>query len=156
MMSYSNQTTTPTKTKNFKNNKNEECGEENSEEAKVGDQVFPPATTRSTRSSGKASVGRSRGKSSRTEPYGPATKRRDSRVLLTKMDVVDYKVDKTGTTFRITMGADGNYLQKEQVDPQPGPSGLGSPLLPAAEKTREELSCTCGDNERRRLPNRNR
>jgi len=45
--------------------------------------------------------------------------------------VVDYKVDKQGSTFRFTLGADGGFLRKEEINPRPGPSGLGSPLPPA-------------------------
>jgi len=53
---------------------------------------------------------------------------KEPRVRLTRVDVVDYKVDKQGSTFRFTLGADGGFLRKEEINPRPSPSGLESPL----------------------------
>lgn len=138
---------TPTKIKNQNQNKNNNYnnnedgksngGEESREIMEVGQQVFPPATSRATRSSGKE-MSVARGRTSRSSPYDPA-RVVTPHVRLTKVDVVDYKVDKQGSTFKITLGADGGYLRKEEVPPRPGPSGMNPPLPPAENENLENV-----------------
>jgi len=114
-------------------NKNKiESGEECREGGRIGEQAFFPATQRSIRSAGKAAANKIHGRTSRTDSYGAAIGRAP-RVNLTKIYILDYKVESDGSTFKITMGADGGFLHKEVVDPQPGPSELGNPHTPAKE-----------------------
>jgi len=72
---------------------------------------------------------------------------KNPHVRLKRVDVVDYKVDHSGNTFKITMGGNGEFLRKEEMDPQPGPSGLGSPLPPAENPGKASSAPSCAPTE---------
>jgi len=91
--------------------------EGNRKEKGVGEQLFPPASLRSTRSTDKAAVNKTHGRSSRATPYEvPMDKR--PRLCLKKIDVVNFKVESNGSTFKMSMGTNGEFLMKEREDPR--------------------------------------
>lgn len=113
------------------------CGEKTFEGDGLGLQVSLTSSLRSTKSTGKATAARSRGRS-REAPYEkpkPVAAVVDRRpcVLLDRMEVVHFSVEKTDSTFVLTAKTERESPNKETPDPQPGTSGLGTPDTPAKD-----------------------
>jgi len=121
------------------------CGEETFEKDGLGTQVCLFSSLRS-RSTGKATAARCRDKS-REAPYEkPTTAEKpvavvDKKpcVLLDRMEVVLFGVEKTDSTFVLTAKKEGESSSRETSNPQPGTSGLGTPDPPARDGVAQDV-----------------